>query len=115
MNCPTHPQQEAPCNDVNCNACHGADPVYKRRTLADLAREAVSVQDACNLSGVAQGFAKVMLELCELVPEGTRARNTHPITRLWVDKLASLAGCQDLGNENVMEAYREVERIMKGG
>jgi hypothetical protein len=79
------------------------------RTLQELAREALAVQDACNLSGVAQGFARAMADLCALVP-GTDARNAHPIAVLWADKIAHLTGTQLVsGDEGVLlAAYREI-------
>lgn len=80
------------------------------RTLAQLAGEALDVQNACNLSGVAISFAQAMRDLCEHVPD-TRARNTHPIVILWIDKMASLAGIQYLGHDRTMEAYTECNRL----
>lgn len=74
------------------------------KTITQLAQEALDVQNACNLCGVAQAFARAMIDLGEHV-KGTDARNQHPITILWVDKLASLAGTQDVGNDATMKAY----------
>lgn len=74
------------------------------RTLKELAKEALDVQNACNLSGVAHGFARAMSDLMEHT-KGTDERNTHPIAILWADKIAHLTGTQDLGNPTVMRAY----------
>jgi hypothetical protein len=63
------------------------------RTLPELAREALLVQDACNLSGMARSFARAMADLATHIPH-TGERNTHYITRVWVDKIAQLAGMQ---------------------
>jgi hypothetical protein len=63
------------------------------RTLAALANEAIQVQDACNLSGVAHGFARAMSDLMDHT-NGTEERNHHPIAILWADKIASLTGTQ---------------------
>jgi hypothetical protein len=82
------------------------------RTLKELAQEALNVQDACNLSGVAHGFARCMSDLMDLVP-GTDARNNHAIARLWADKIAHLTGTQSIGNDAVMAAYTEVRRIIE--
>ena len=82
------------------------------RTLKELAEEALAVQDACNLSGVAQTFARVMRDLCELAP-GTDARNTHPIAVLWADKIAHLTGTQSM-NDRVAEAYIECHSLSEG-
>lgn len=76
------------------------------KTMKDLAREALAVQDACNLSGVAHGFARALGELRTLLPSaGTDAINHHPIAVLWADKVAHLTGTQDLGNDRVTKAY----------
>jgi hypothetical protein len=82
------------------------------RTLQELAREALAVQDACNLSGVAHGFARAMADLCALVP-GTDARNAHPIAVLWADKIAHLTGTQAIGHDRVMDAYREIYSLIE--
>ena len=85
------------------------------RTLKELAKEAYDVQDACNLSGVVHSLAKAVGELwAQPDCEGTDWVNTHPVTVLFVDKLASLAGCQDVGNDAVTKAYDEVRRLMEG-
>lgn len=53
-------------------------------------RQAIDVQDACNLSAVVFAFARTMQKLCD---EGldTDARNSHPISILFADKILSLA------------------------
>lgn len=65
-----------------------------KRTLADLAREALNVQDACNLSGVVLGFGRSVLRLRALLEaEGTISTdkvNQHPVCVLWADKIESL-------------------------
>ncbi len=68
------------------------------KTIQELAKEAIDVQDACNLSGVARSFARVMSDLREH-GMGTSEANYHPIARAWIDKMASLAGIQHYTNE----------------
>ncbi len=80
------------------------------RTLAQLAREALNVQDACNLCGVAHGFARAMADLGAYT-RGTDERNTHPIAVLWADKIAHLTGTQHVGQETVMRAYSAVRKL----
>jgi hypothetical protein len=80
------------------------------RTMMDLAKEALAVQDACNLSGVAQSFARAMSALRDLGLD-TRGCNEHPITIIWLDKMNGLAGIQNLGDTRVMAAFREVSKI----
>lgn len=78
------------------------------RTLKDLAQEAYRVQGACNLCGVAQSFARAMVDLRRVEPGlGTDAWNAHPIAVLWADKIAHLAGTQSLADDNgkVAAAY----------
>jgi len=67
--------------------------------MKDLARDAILVQDACNLSGVVSSFARAMEALWKLEPDlGTDARNTHPICVLWSSKIASLTGSDSMVN-----------------
>lgn len=57
------------------------------RTMKEIALEAIRIQDASNLCGLAQSFAEVMIELGNAVAD----RNRHPVARLWAAKLDSLA------------------------
>jgi len=66
------------------------------RTLQDLAREALQVQDACNLSGVVHGFSRAVTELREILRAtggdlSTDAVNQHPVCKLWASKIHDLA------------------------
>lgn len=64
-------------------------------TIQEAAQQALDVQDACNLSGIVFSFAKIMQVICDEATrrgEGTDWKNQHPITVLFVDKLAQLAG-----------------------
>lgn len=61
------------------------------RTLAQLAREAIEVQMAVNLSGVVHSFSRSITRLRELYPhEGTYFFNTHPVAVMWADKIKDL-------------------------
>lgn len=87
--------------------------VAPAKTLSELAREALEVQNACNLSGVVHSFSRVVSQLRACLPEaGTTEINEHPIVRLWVDKLASLSGTQN-SSSWAMEAYRQVRDMAK--
>jgi hypothetical protein len=82
------------------------------RTLGELAKEALLVQDACDLSGVVHGFSRAMARLWQLRPNaGTIALNQHPIVQLWADKVASLAGTQ-LGEDWAPAAYAAVKELV---
>jgi hypothetical protein len=68
------------------------------RPIHALAAEALTVQDACNLSGVVHAFAEVLDDLWQhahAAGQGTNWVNCHPITRAFVGKLASLSRLQD--------------------
>ena len=83
------------------------------RSLFVLAREAIDVQDACNLSGVVQSFARVVSDLGKHV-QGTEARNTHPIVVLFVSKLQSLS-CGSGDVPGFEAAYSTVQALAAEG
>lgn len=66
------------------------------KTIQQLSRQALEVQDACNLSGVVHVFSQVITDLREIAQaegwEGTDAINQHPICIMYIDKMASLSG-----------------------
>ena len=72
--------------------------------------EALQVQDACNLSGVVIAFARVLQKLRDSGLD-SNGIHTHPLTRCWADKIAHLAGVQDLGNANACEAFNVVQSM----
>lgn len=75
------------------------------RTERELYQEALDVQDACNLSGVVHSFDRAVSELWGIAfakGEGTHWVNTHPVCRLYIDKLRSLA---ELDDSTLSEAY----------
>jgi len=66
-----------------------------RLTLAEAVDLTHVAMDACNLSGLAHDFPRVMQAVWDDVHArngGTREANTHPLTVLWVQKMAELAG-----------------------
>lgn len=80
------------------------------KTLQDLAKEALAVQDACNLSGVVHSFASAMTSIWEharMLGLGTTWVNTHPICVMYSSKIASLTGSYD--HETFSKAYAAVE------
>jgi hypothetical protein len=84
-------------------------------TYQELAQQALNVQDACNLSGVAHAFSSAMDVLwaeARKRGEGTDWINHHPIVSLFIDKLESL---NHGGNHNtVITAYQQVGEIADG-
>ena len=83
------------------------------KTLQDLAKEALAVQDASNLSGVVHGFARHMSAMVELGFDNSR--DSHPITVLWVDKVCHLSGYKQDYSAKVMDAYSAVQKIADTG
>lgn len=69
--------------------------------MKQLYKNAINVQDACNLSGVVHSFSRDIKRLRELNPSmGTDEINRHAICVLYSNKIMSLAG------DNFYEAYR---------
>lgn len=88
------------------------------RTIADLAREAIQVQDACNLSGVVHSFSRSITRLRALLEAqgngGTQAVNRHPICQLWSDKIADLSGSPSAFSAAYAECLRLTGRETMG-
>ena len=82
------------------------------KTLKELAKEALQVQDACNLSGVAQSFAKVMIELSEHT-NGTKEKNQHAIVKVWLNKMLDLAN-GDATSQDWNKVHELAETTMDG-
>ncbi len=80
------------------------------KTLPQLAQEALAVQDASNLSGVARSFVKVIDAVRKISPTNNDWKR-HPIIKLWVDKLASLTDVQ--GDWDSSTAYQAVEEMSR--
>ena len=79
-------------------------------TLAELARQAVAVQDACNLRAVTRGYVRALDALVDLGFTGERLA-THPIAQVWADKVAHLTGTQEIGTARVMRAHSAVTQL----
>lgn len=113
------------CGDPDYNACPTEEDLNKWEAIEEtpppqidkhaklkaLAKEALEIQDASNLCGLAQRFAKVNKELRECYDGGTDAWNQHPIIILWLDKFNSLARIQFDPN-NITKAYDAVYELL---
>lgn len=69
-------------------------------------KQAIRVQDACNLSGVVHSWSKMISKIWEEAnagKKGTEWVNTHPINVMFASKVASLTGCE--ATESFSEAY----------
>lgn len=86
----------------------------EQKTLQQLAQDALAVQDACNLSGVAQGFARAMLSLRGLGLD-TEQCNNNVITIVWLDKLTQLANIKHDSHWRLHVAYDSVHRLAETG
>lgn len=68
-----------------------------KRSMRDLAEQALQVQDAVNLGALAPHFAQAVVDVrARLTADGrftsTEDVNRHPIVALWLDKLVQLNG-----------------------
>lgn len=85
-------------------------------TLQELAKEALAVQDACNLVAVAKGFAVIVSQVrAALVeaglPSDTESVNKHPIVRVYADKISHLTGSRDT---DIFDAFNQCHDLAKG-
>ncbi len=83
------------------------------RSMKELAQEALDVQNASNLLGIANSFYKA---LCDLRGNGLFSEDieNHPITLMWVWKLTSMVGNVSLNLDNAVAAMAECEKLAKG-
>lgn len=91
---------------------------YAGRTVKELAKEALDIQDGCNPLGLSKGYARALQDLryaltAEGLESGTDVMRYHPINRLWLDKLCDLARYQRSGTDfsEFSEAYDGCRRL----
>jgi hypothetical protein len=94
--------------------CLEIEPGVRLKSIRRLAEDAIEVQDACNLSGVAQSFARAIVHLRRYLAavgedSGTLAVTIHPIVTLWLDKMRDLNGRPSAWD--FMNAYDECRKI----
>lgn len=83
-------------------------------TLQQAAKQALDVQDACNLSGIVCSFAQAMDAVnaeSTRLGRGTAWRNTHPIITLHLLKMAELNHCGSTLHSSYDLAERECRNI----
>lgn len=75
------------------------------KTLADVYRDAVQVQDACNIGGVTRSLVEV-IDFLWTLPDcsGTTWVARHPAVQLFVDKIADLSGVRPGGQTDSFSA-----------
>lgn len=86
------------------------------KTMKELAKEAIDVQDASVLSGVVHGWHRAITDLCEILrtnPDfsGTDEVNHHAINKLWASKVHDLTQMGSSDIEAFSEAYDECKRL----
>jgi len=60
-------------------------------------KDAITVQDACNLSGIVHSFSQVLIKVwveARAQGKGTDFVNRHPISVMYSSKIASLTGSE---------------------
>jgi len=80
---------------------------YEGENARDICQDAILVQDACNLSGVAHSLAEMCSFLWKQGLE-TEAIKKHPAVILVVDKMNDLVGRPDF------DAYAEAYKACRG-
>jgi hypothetical protein len=81
------------------------------RPIKELAQAALAAQNACNIRAVARGLVRATDDLHAHGVCGSDELMAHPVTRAWVDKLASLAGIQNIGNHRAIGALDTCEKL----
>lgn len=86
------------------------------KSMQELCRGAIQVQDACNLSGVVHAFSTAITDLrahLSSQPDfSTDKLNQHPVAVMYASKIASLTGCEN--GMAFAHAYSECEDIAEG-
>lgn len=80
---------------------------YKTRT--ELARDALEVQDACNLSGVIHAWAEMNSYLIYEEALDQESLRNHPIQALMLSKVVSLMGVKADSIGSVWKGARDTE------
>ena len=76
-------------------------------------KEAITIQDACNLSGVVKSFSRMMDKIWEEARshgKGTDWVNTHPIAILFAEKCVHLTTGQMIPGTKINDAWTECEK-----
>ena len=94
--------------------------VEEKTSLQKAADDAIFVQQACNLGGVANAFQKAVMSVWEeahRIGKGTDWVNRHPIIRLFLEQMAWL-NCVSITDRNTkrdyFKCYDICEKIAKG-
>jgi hypothetical protein len=74
--------------------------------------DALTVQDACNLTGVLRSFHEAACWL-QRNTKSTDAVCQHPAMKLFADKVASLTGMQHCSLDTYRQAHAACEKILE--
>lgn len=104
-------------DDAKADWCADQDATYPDepapKTLQQLAKEALDVQNACNLCAIVKSWSEALVRLRELGEYvGNDAENRHPVNVLFAGKVESLTGCNS--SEAFSSAFYNAERIARG-
>lgn len=64
------------------------------KTIRQLAEEALALQDACNLAGVAGALQRTVAEIARMPGQSTTSAAQHVITKVIIDKIMDLSGME---------------------
>lgn len=96
-------------NDKEVRLRTNTDKVVNVRSWKEMAKTAIQVQDACNLSGVVHAFSTIISEVrYRLESEnngGTNNINSHPVCVLFSDKISHLTNTQNVNSDAFSQAY----------
>ena len=84
------------------------------RSMKELARNVLLIQDACNLSGVVHSFSIAMSILCEYkyqLNQGTDWVNNHPVAKMYASKIHALSGMGVSDTEEFHHAYEACKKL----
>ena len=84
-------------------------------SLIEAGKQAIIVQDGCNLSAVVHAFDAIVDTLwteARRMGKGTDWVNSHAISKLFCDKMADLSGARSL--EDFCKAYAECRKLAFG-
>ena len=80
-------------------------------TLKQAAKQAIEVQNARNMAGVAASFLQIVKNELMPVGGGTDWVNAHPICTLFISKMQQLNGYDNSLSERFEAALKAVEAI----
>lgn len=85
----------------------------EHKTIGEMAREVIMIQDACNIIALSNLFHNHCVELMYNLNSMDSVKE-HPIMKLWMSKFDSMTGGGYSGDlMNFMKFYNEVEELGK--